>query len=775
MLSSPCSARGLLWSLTLFVLAGPPFAAAQDLYDTTVLRTLNITFHDANWLSLLRQNYTSETEILADLEVEGITYPNVGVRIRGNTSYIGLPPGSEKFSLKVRLDAVDENQNLMGYSTLNLNNGFRDPTFCREVVYNNYVAQFIPNPRANHVLLSLNGQNWGVYINVQQPNKSMLSRYFTDADGLRIKCANNPNGPGLRYNGSSPSGYSGYEIQNDGGLEDPWGALIAVCNAVTNEPLATWSNMDTLFAIDPSIWSVVLENLLTDDDSYINKGADFMAYRDPLDGRMHLLQRDANETFTQTTWTVTRNFTALNKPVLNHVLAVPELRQRYMAHYRTARRALRWDYFEPQFTALRNLIAPAVEADPKKLYSYTLFQNNFTSTVNMPYAGLAGGNVIGLQQFVNQRVTFLNLNAELTATGPTIDGVTPSIATPEPGTQVWVTAHVTPAGSAVAKVELFYRPNPASPYARTPMVLLEPDTYTAPLPVVGSGGERIAYYVAATAANAYASLTFLPERTEWDPLYVEYTFGATGGMRITEWMYQGASGEFIEFTNRSNEPVDLTGWSFDDDHGNPGAFDLSAFGLVQPGESVVLTESPAESFRAAWGLGPQVKIVGELGSVSGHNIGRNDELNLYDADGVLVDRLAYGDQVFPGSIRTQNRSGQTCREALGLNDVHAWELSALADAYGSFAATTGDIGTPGSYHALSCDGAPVPCPGDLNCDGLVNFADISPFIAALKAGSPDHWSSPCPWLHGDTNGDGTVNFADLSGFIARIKAAMVCP
>lgn len=188
------------------VLCAP--ARAQDLYDTTVLRTFNFQFQDANWLTLLRNNYASQTNILADLTVDGVTYPDVGVRIRGNTSYTTLPPGSEKISLNVEMDFVDVNQSLLGYDSLNLNNGFHDPTFCREVVYNNFVAQFIPNPRANHVLVTLNGQNWGVYVNVQQFNKTMLSTHFPDTSGLRIKCANNPNGPGLRYNGNLPSGYT---------------------------------------------------------------------------------------------------------------------------------------------------------------------------------------------------------------------------------------------------------------------------------------------------------------------------------------------------------------------------------------------------------------------------------------------------------------------------------------------------------------------------------------------------------------------------------------
>jgi hypothetical protein len=680
-------------------------ALAQNLYDPTVLRTFHITFHDANWLTLLRQNYVSETLILADLTVDGVKYPNVGVRIRGNTSYTALPQGSQKFSLKIEMDFVDPNQELMGYDEVNLNNSFRDPTFCREVVYNNFVAQFIPNPRANHVLVTLNGENWGVYANVQQPDKRMLRDYFVNADGLRIRCANNPNGPGLTYNGPTMSGYRGYEIQNDGGLADPWGALIAVCNAVTNEPLATWENIDTLFAIDPSIWSVVLENILTDDDSYVNKGADFMTYRDPLDGRMHLLQRDANETFTATSWSVTRNFTAPNKPVLSHVLAVPELRQRYMAHYRIALANLSWAYFEPLFTAQRNLIDAAVQADPKKLYSYSNFQQNFTSAVNLGGMGPAGGSIIGLQQFVNQRANFLRMDAELAASGPTISSVQASNASPDPSEQVRITAAVAPAGSPISKVELFYRPSPEGVYQR---VLMENDgsgQFSVLLPVQATPGQRVAYYVAATAANAYSSLSFLPVLSERDPMYIEYTLGVASGLRITEWMYQGTSGEFVEFTNLSSAPIDLTGWSFDDDHGVPGAFDLSAFGVVQPGESVVVTENTAAAFRAAWGLGPEVKIIGQLGVSTGNNLGRNDRINLYNAAGELVDQLTYGDQTYPGTIRAQNASGQTCREAIGQDNLQAWVLSVVGDAYGSFAATTGEIGTPGSFKAVSCSGS----------------------------------------------------------------------
>ena len=184
---------------------------------------------------------------------------------------------------------------------------------------------------------------------------------------------------------------------------------------------------------------------------------------------------------------------------------------------------------------------------------------------------------------------------------------------------------------------------------------------------------------------------------------IAYTFGASGGMRISEWMYSGTSGEFVEFTNMSAAPIDMTGWSMDDDHAVAGAFSLSTFGVVQPGESVVVTEAVEATFRAAWNLPASVKIIGGLGVATGNNLARNDEINLYNASNVLVDRLTYGDQAFPGTIRTQNTSGQTCVESVGQDNPALWELSNVGDEYNSFTASTGEKGSPGSYTAPSCN------------------------------------------------------------------------
>jgi predicted extracellular nuclease len=167
---------------------------------------------------------------------------------------------------------------------------------------------------------------------------------------------------------------------------------------------------------------------------------------------------------------------------------------------------------------------------------------------------------------------------------------------------------------------------------------------------------------------------------------------AAAQIYITEWMYDGTDGEFIELTNVGTAAIDMTGWSYDDDSREPGKVDLSAFGIVAPGQSVILTEVVADDFRIAWGLDASVRILGG----NEHKLGRNDEINIFNAEGGLVDRLTYNDDADLGP-RTRKFSGNIPLAALGSNDANAAILSAANDIYGSYTSSGGDLANPGFY------------------------------------------------------------------------------
>lgn len=209
------------------------------------------------------------------------------------------------------------------------------------------------------------------------------------------------------------------------------------------------------------------------------------------------------------------------------------------------------------------------------------------------------------------------------------------------------------------------------------------------------------------------------------------THAADGTIQITEWMYNGnaATGEYIEFTNLGATAIDFTGWSFDDNSRTAGVISLSGFGSVAAGQSVLLTEAAAAAFRAAWGLASSVKVIGENAA----NLGRADEINLFDASGSLIDRLSYGDQTFVGTVRARNRSGNP----LSLADLTpqivttGWVLASAGDAFGSYASTLGDLGNPGSFAVA----APIPEPSTY----ALLFAGLGVVVTvARRRGSRGH-------------------------------------
>ena len=98
---------------------------------------------------------------------------SVGVRFKGQTSYMGVSGTNSKKSFNISFDAFKD-QKLSGYATLNLNNSFQDASFMREMLYYNTIRRHTVAAKCNYVHLFINDIDFGVYQNVQQNNKDLL-------------------------------------------------------------------------------------------------------------------------------------------------------------------------------------------------------------------------------------------------------------------------------------------------------------------------------------------------------------------------------------------------------------------------------------------------------------------------------------------------------------------------------------------------------------------------------------------------------------------------
>jgi len=161
-------------------------------------------------------------------------------------------------------------------------------------------------------------------------------------------------------------------------------------------------------------------------------------------------------------------------------------------------------------------------------------------------------------------------------------------------------------------------------------------------------------------------------------------------LRITEFLSTANGKEFIELTNMGHAPIDMTGWSYDDESANAGTFDLSGFGIIESAESVILTNGDVDDFIADWGL-TNIKVMRYLSPT----LDVNDQINIYSATDALIDCLTFGPDDFPGSVITDSHSAFPVTADIGTDNIHRWLLSREGDVQYSYASANDDIGNPG--------------------------------------------------------------------------------
>ena len=79
-------------------------------------------------------------------------------------------------------------------------------------------------------------------------------------------------------------------------------------------------------------------------------------------------------------------------------------------------------------------------------------------------------------------------------------------------------------------------------------------------------------------------------------------------------------------------------------------------------------------------------------------------------------------------------------------------------------------GLPGGDLVARFTVVAVDLVGDLDCNGVIDFFDIDPFVVALLSTAPSyaeyHAQYPdCDHLHADCNQDGSINFFDIDPFV----------
>lgn len=584
--------------------------AAEGFYDESLIRTINLQFPQTNYWQLMTNNYASKTEIPATLTMDGVSYDSVGVRFKGQTSY--FQNSSVKKSFALSMDYALDGQDLMGYESLNFNNCYLDASFLREVLYLHLSRKHIPSAKGNFIHLTLNGENWGLYGNIQNLSGDYLKEWFLSNDGTRWRAerttgggggpGGNPFGAGtssLNYLGADTTLYKPHYTLKKTNKANPWEDLVNVCDALANTPaVALEDSLKQYLDIDRTLWYLAHEILFTDDDSYVWKGGmDYFLYWEPETGRMTPLEYDGNTCMDldfATTWSPFYRQSDVKYALMNKLFPVPALRQRYLAHVRTIiEESFNLTYVDSLIDAYADFIDAEVNADPKKIYSY----NQFLAQVEE------------LKEFMQVRRTYLLNNAEVNTPTPSVGEVAyhtngQAFTAPVSNQPVTVTAAAS-AAAGIFAVRLYYATGLVGNFERTDLFDdgnhgdggAGDGIYGGEIPGY-PGGTYVRYYIEAVSANTARTVTYSPKGAEHDVFVYRVVADQTNSaeIAINEFMASNSTtasdqdGEFddwIELYNNGIEAVDLGGWFLSDNPNNIPKWEVPA-GTIIPGKGYLI-------------------------------------------------------------------------------------------------------------------------------------------------------------------------------------------
>ena len=268
----------------------PTGVYGETVYDLDRLLRVEITLDPDDWnelryqarnfIDMLTGDCLAEpfgspyTWFEAEVTVDGTTLENVAVRKKGLLGSVV----SDRPSLKLSFDRFEEGQLYEGVERLTLNNSRQDASRVKTCLgYGIYADAGLPGSRCSYAHVTVNGQDLGVYANVEPIKKDMLRRVFGDDSGNL-------------YEGTLSDFLDGWtgtfdQKTGDGDRSD----LEGVVEALEVQGDGFEAAVDAVIDLDEFFDAWSLEALIGHWDSYTGNRNNFFAYADPADGRFRFL------------------------------------------------------------------------------------------------------------------------------------------------------------------------------------------------------------------------------------------------------------------------------------------------------------------------------------------------------------------------------------------------------------------------------------------------------------------------------------------------------
>jgi len=362
------------------VAAAAPAQTVDDLFDPGTVHRLDLLVNTRDW-EKLKANFQTNDYYPADVQWNGLTVRNVGIRVRGLSTRSDTKP-----ALRVDMNRYTTDQQFLGLKSFLLDNLLTDPTGIKErVAMPLYQRMGLPAPRESHVTLYVNDTYAGLYGIVESIDKDFLARVFGEQNGDTEN-----DGFLFEYNWVDPWRweYLGPDLEAYATRFDPTtheDASMTSLYAPIEEMVRTISESTSdnfVERVSPYLdlpllmKHIAVQNFLAEGDGILghNGTANFYFYR--FEGgstRSQFIAWDEDRAFESPTWPIDIFYN--DYALMRRAMDNPSLREAYYnGLLEVAASALEGGWLDQEIAAARALVTAPMLADPVKPFSNPEFE-----------------------------------------------------------------------------------------------------------------------------------------------------------------------------------------------------------------------------------------------------------------------------------------------------------------------------------------------------------------------------------------------------------------
>ena len=159
---------------------------------------------------------TTESYSRCDVAIDGETFTGVGLRAKGNNSLGHIAErGLSRYSLKIEFDHFDAGLTYHGLDKLSLDTSFQDNSYLKTYLALDMMRFMgVPAPATSFVQVSVNGEAWGLFLAIEEPEDAFAERIWGEGHGMLYKpdyrSLDDENADvALRYVNDDPASYPG--------------------------------------------------------------------------------------------------------------------------------------------------------------------------------------------------------------------------------------------------------------------------------------------------------------------------------------------------------------------------------------------------------------------------------------------------------------------------------------------------------------------------------------------------------------------------------------